>query len=974
MSSLSSSDDSLYGQRETYNQTQKPWPVPSTYYQPPEEYAGPQQYSPKMPVYHRRMPQDYRSTPGLVHLNVPKEHERSHYAPPAPTNRWAHRDDYRPPGLGAMATNFAPPVPTDPLKKPSDHNDEQLNRHIKRMEEKIDRLMAQHKAESEVRKQELFIEMERITDQTIEQAVRRSAFMDDETLQRLALRFQGDQAPSGQRKGGGAKASDHRLRRSEERLRAGDRSVPRPHVSWQEDPQHRPTNSENENVDMTGAVPVMSRRTPRTYSRYSNNARLGVSVNPKSQHITRIPRPTFRNEQNVPISQRIRLESAPREAPTPPPPVRAYRSLQTEKGKTSELRNQTPLRSSTKLDEPLRTSWTRMRPNAQDEDIPTEAKSPEKFEIEPESTGTNVHPGDSVLEEVQSDLHDQGQSSSEKTTDVESQDPDTEGYDVPQQKASFQQGTFRAPYVSDDHDEYTNLTDEETESATESRRQGLIGFGDNNLSPPTNHLTLPPEMRPFLEPSLPVASEMNPIAPTPDGSSPYSSQVRHRPSNKLVEKRSDLRNQPLEPGRKANGQINSGRRRHLPPPHRFKQNMYDAMLDALCDARHVFQAPIIHGIPPTIPTIPLMHQFVVHPGQIPKRRSDFEHPYTSSEDESEKSINRTLHRTRRYRRRPERSGPLAASDTSRAYRPSNMSHAPDDLQGSTYRQEFQIESLASVPRTPDHDVPCHVARDCLSPRGSISANEPARTHDERRCEQHCNTLVSLPAADQQSHNQLEKVLSRYLESSGKEAQCDNSSDSESDQSFRTASTGGSRRGSMSINGEGVMELPKEAIHVSRFLADESGDLILDRNADINLGHGQQYPESFDANTTPFTDGPPSVPTPPSPLEEAFEEDGDSHHSPTHGVRMGQPAMLMIPTTSPSYYLVPLNDDTHHAIPLQHHGGTTFSGQPFGYPRSPKVRRRSRIPSLVSMSRIRQKRHKKYRDDGTESSEMSNESY
>lgn len=107
-----------------------------------------------MPRYPARRPQDYRSTPSLVPLNLPKD--RYSYFPPAPTNPWGPQVDYWAPHLGAMAPSAPLPVMMDPFEKPFDDNDDQLNRDIRMMMEKIDRLVAKHKAESEVSLQTTF--------------------------------------------------------------------------------------------------------------------------------------------------------------------------------------------------------------------------------------------------------------------------------------------------------------------------------------------------------------------------------------------------------------------------------------------------------------------------------------------------------------------------------------------------------------------------------------------------------------------------------------------------------------------------------------------------------------------------------------------------------------------------------------------------------------------------------------------------
>lgn len=943
MSSQSSSSD--YGphdQRERHDQTQEPWLFPSTHDQPPEGYYRYPQYSSQIPWRTHRMPRDFRSTPGLVQVNLPKDR----YAPPAPTNLWGPRDDYLPPHLGARATDSPLPVRTDPSKKPFDDNDEQLNRDIRKMLEKIDRLMAKHKAESEVSLQTTLSEIEHIRDQTIEHAIRRGAVIDDKTFQRLASRLQGEPDPPGQTRVEHTKAQEYRLQRREERLRAGDRSAGRQHVWWQEDRQHQPAHSETKNVEMGGALPVPSRRTAGPDSRHSKNVQIDASNSHSSQYVTGIPRPLFGNEQNRPTSQWMPLSSAPKEAPTPPPPARTYQPPRAETGKKRESRKQVPSRSPTKLSEPLRESWT--HPHAQDQDTLTGAKSPEKSENGPKSKGTHPHHRDPAPGEVRSELRDQGQWSSEKTPKRDGQDSDTAGYDVLQGKGSPEQGGYRASYVSDDHDEALDSVEE-----TGSRRQIPIAFADNDhpafislnqaTNSSTDYSTLPPQISQFLvEPSSPVAPEIAPVAPTSDGSALYSDENQHRPSMESVKKQSHFSNQPLLPGIKAIEQNEPESRNHNPFSRRFKQKLYDAMFDALCDASHVLQTPTMPGTTAIIPAMPMMPQVVVPLAKLPKRRPGFRHAYKSSDEGSEKSTNRTPHHTRRYRGRREKSGPSTASDISRVHRPSNTSYAPDDLQGSTHHQGSQIQSLLSFP-----------------PYNATPTDSPGRLNDKRRCEQHCSTPMSISAADQGFNDDHEKVLSRHLEMGGREARNGNASDSDSDQSFQTASTGGSRRGSVGRNGDGVLESPRAAIHVSQSLTDETGGLAQERSSESSAGDSRQYREPFNINTSPFNDDLPSVPTPPS----LSEEGDDSRHSPTRGVRIGEPTMLMIQTTSPSYYLVPLSDDTHHlAVAVHHHGPAKLSNRP------------SRIPTPVSTSRIRQQRHQKYRDEGTESSRMSNESY
>lgn len=248
-----------------------------------------------------------------------------------------------------------------------------------------------------------------------------------------------------------------------------------------------------------------------------------------------------------------------------------------------------------------------------------------------------------------------------------------------------------------------------------------------------------------------------------------------------------------------------------------------------------------------------------------------------------------------------------------------MSHVPDDLQGRTHRQEFQVQGLSSFPQIRERDMPLQVARGSFPPYVAAPADSPGRINDESRREQRYSTPVSVSAADQEFFDSNhERVLPRHLRIGAREALNGNSSDSGSDQSFQTASTGGSRRESMGRNDEEVMELPREAIHVSQFLEDKTGDFAQERTSDTGHGDSQQYYEPFRVNTSPFSDDPPSVPTPPFLSEE---EDDDSHHGPPRGIRIGEPTMLMIQTTSPSYYLVPLRDDTHHpAIHVHHHGG------------------------------------------------------
>lgn len=247
---------------------------------------------------------------------------------------------------------------------------------------------------------------------------------------------------------------------------------------------------------------------------------------------------------------------------------------------------------------------------------------------------------------------------------------------------------------------------------------------------------------------------------------------------------------------------------------------------------------------------------------------------------------------------------------------------------------------------------------------ATSADSPARTNDERRCEQRCSTLVSV--ADQGFNSKHENVFSGCLETGGRDDH-----DSDSDQSFQTSSPGDSRRGSMGRDGEGLMEPHRAAIHVSHSLAEKTEDLVRERSSGTSLGHSQQYRGPFHVNTSPCTDGPPSVPTPPS----LSEEDDDSHHSPTRGNRIGELAMLMTQATSPSYHLVPLSDDTHHlAVAVQPHGGANLSKRPSEFSWTPKAQPGSKTSIPVSTSRIRQQRHQKYRDEETESSTTSYESY
>lgn len=171
-------------------------------------------------------------------------------------------------------------------------------------------------------------------------------------------------------------------------------------------------------------------------------------------------------------------------------------------------------------------------------------------------------------------------------------------------------------------------------------------------------------------------------------------------------------------------------------------------------------------------------------------------------------------------------------------------------------QQFQTQSPSPFPQAHEHGLTFNVTGGSFPLHDATSANSPARINDERRCEQRYSTLVS--AADQGSNSKQENVLLGYLEIGGREDH-----DSDSDQSFQTASTGGSRRASMGTDGEGIMEPPRAAIHACHSLAEKTEDLVRERSSGTSLGHNQQYREPFHVNTSPCTDDPPSVPTPPS---------------------------------------------------------------------------------------------------------------
>lgn len=135
-------------------------------------------------------------------------------------------------------------------------------------------------------------------------------------------------------------------------------------------------------------------------------------------------------------------------------------------------------------------------------------------------------------------------------------------------------------------------------------------------------------------------------------------------------------------------------------------------------------------------------------------------------------------------------------------RPSG-SHAHDDLQDSIHHQGFNAQSLSSFPQTHDRDTPFHVTRGSFPRHNATPPDTPARSNDKRRREQRGSKLVTISAADQEFTKDSENALSRHVDIGCREVRDVNPSGSDSEQSFQTASTGESRRGRASIDGDGV---------------------------------------------------------------------------------------------------------------------------------------------------------------------------
>lgn len=385
----------------------------------------------------------------------------------------------------------------------------------------------------------------------------------------------------------------------------------------------------------------------------------------------------------------------------------------------------------------------------------------------------------------------------------------------------------------------------------------------------------------------------------------------------------------------------------------FKEQMYDAMLDALCDASRVIQAPKT-TMKPMMSAIP---QIFVREARSSRRRRFSGHAYTSSGRWSEESA--IGMRSHTHRRSPGHGGtnPVVESESAQDQSPSRMTiHSLNN--NSQCDQELGTQYLSGF--APAHE-PQHISGDSSHSFGAQDSKSPAKCHSiassQVSAKQEGGAMVGLSTLVH-SANQEPQVPS--IQRSGvADAEYGDVLDSDSDQSFRTASAGCSRRGSLDDNAELGVRYHGTTTESGKHSSDDIAAPSLFSDPVVSSVEDWRHRGPYQTDGGRSGASLPSVPFIPS----SQQQDDYYRASPPQTSPL-VPSMLMIPARGHSYYLVPLRDGAPSlAVPGQHHGGRT---QPDDWhPQASSTRETEpdlETPVFLSTTRIRRRRHEIYRKE------------